>query len=114
MADQVLTKGHVTHVIMGVSIGDITPEIAQRFNLSATRGALVAGILEGSPADRAGLKEGDVITRVDGAQVSGSGDVRRQILPLNVEEWPSGTKDILIQVRPTGIVALTTPKAHKH
>ena len=43
----------------------------------------------------------------------GDRDVRRQILPLNVEEWPSGTKDILIQVRPTGIVALTTPKVHK-
>jgi serine protease Do len=83
VADQVLTKGHVTHVMMGVSIGDITPEIAQRFNLSLTRGALVAGILEGSPADRAGLKDGDVITKVDGVQVSGSGDVRRQIRGKN-------------------------------
>jgi serine protease Do len=79
VADQVLKNGHVTHVMLGVQVGDITPEIAQRFNLSVMRGALVAGVVEGSPADRAGLKEGDVITQVGDAQVAGSGDVRRQI-----------------------------------
>jgi serine protease Do len=79
VADQVLKTGRVTRVMLGVSAGDITPEIAQRFNLSVMRGALVAGVLEGSPADRAGIKEGDVITAIGDASVTGSGDVRRQL-----------------------------------
>ena len=79
VADQIMKTGKVSRVMLGVSIGDITPEIAQRFNLSVTRGALVAGVVEGSPADRAGIKEGDVITQVGDAKIAGSGDVRRQL-----------------------------------
>jgi hypothetical protein len=54
--------------------------------------ALLPGVFEDAPGDR---------------------DPRRQILPLNVEMWPNGTKDILLKVQTTGIVTVTTPKPKK-
>jgi S1-C subfamily serine protease len=48
----------------------LTPQIAERFDLGTTEGVLVLRVEQGSPADRAGIRPGDVITAVDGAAVS--------------------------------------------
>ncbi len=79
ISDQILATGRVKHVMLGVHIGDVTPEIAQRFNLPVSQGAVVADVQEGSPAAQAGLQEGDVVTQIGDAVISSSGDVRRQL-----------------------------------
>jgi serine protease Do len=66
---QLRTDGRVSRGWLGVSIQPITPELAKSFNLSGREGALVASVIEGSPAEQAGLKPGDVIVRYDGKAV---------------------------------------------
>ena len=54
---------------LGVSIQPLTPELAKSFGLTDSKGALVASVQDGSPAERAGVKPGDVIVRYDGKPV---------------------------------------------
>ena len=54
---------------------DLTPQIVQRFNLSATSGALVIDVSSGGPADKAGIKAGDIITAFDGGKVTSVTDL---------------------------------------
>lgn len=58
--------GSVQRAVLGVQIADITSELQQRFNLSSLSGTLIAGVIQGSAADKAGLKPGDIITYVEG------------------------------------------------
>ena len=60
-----MTRGWI-----GVEAQEITPELAESFRLSTTTGALIAGVLKGSPADRAGVKPGDILISIDGRPVS--------------------------------------------
>ncbi|MEW7976752.1 MAG: Do family serine endopeptidase [Candidatus Sedimenticola endophacoides] len=62
--EQILRQGRVVRGWIGISGQDITPELAESFGFTTTEGVLVAGILEGGPADRAGIEPGDVITRI--------------------------------------------------
>ena len=55
---------------LGVSSQTLTPEIAEQFGFSTDRGAIVAQIVPGSPADEAGIRRGDVITAFDGKEIS--------------------------------------------
>src|SRR5262249_29166706 len=72
VVQQLRASGKVTRGWLGVSIQPITPELAKSFNLTETKGALVASVADGSPAAKAGLKPGDVILRYDGKAVEGS------------------------------------------
>jgi len=54
---------------LGVTVQDLTPELAKHFGLADTKGALVAGVLEDSPAQKGGIKEGDVIKRVGDEEI---------------------------------------------
>jgi len=63
------TKGSVTRGYLGVNIQDVTPDLAATLNLKEPKGALVAGVMEGSPAEKAGVKTGDVITGFAGKKV---------------------------------------------
>src|SRR5919106_4083836 len=63
---QLKSKGKVTRGWLGVVIQRVTPEIAEGLGMEKTRGALVATVIEGSPADRAGVKTGDVIIEYNG------------------------------------------------
>lgn len=76
---QILTTGRVRHAVLGVHVTDVTPDLASRFSLPVAQGALVADVLDGSPAQAAGLAEQDVITAVGDTQVNGSGDLRRAL-----------------------------------
>lgn len=69
VADQLLASGWVKHAALGVVPTDITPQIAQRFSLPATAGALIVSVSQGSPAEQAGMKPGDIITTFAGADV---------------------------------------------
>jgi len=61
--------GHVTRGWLGVSIQKVTPDIAATLDVDAHRGALVAGVTPRSPAAKAGLKAGDIVTRWDGKAI---------------------------------------------
>jgi serine protease Do len=73
LAPQLEEHGHVTRGWLGVSIQKLTPELAESVGAEGTRGALVAGVTPGSPAAKAGVKAGDVITRWDGKAVDEPG-----------------------------------------
>ena len=64
---------------LGVELTDLTPELRRHFGATDDRGVLIARIVPDSPAQRAGLRVGDVLTHVNGEPVSGSFDVTRRI-----------------------------------
>ena len=61
--------GHVTRAWLGVTIQELTPDLAKSLNVEPPHGALVAGVASDSPAAASGIKPGDVITRYDGKEV---------------------------------------------
>ena len=67
--EQIIKSGSVTRGWIGVEAQEITPELAESFKLPATEGAIIAGVLRGSPADRAGIRPGDVLVAVGGKPV---------------------------------------------
>ena len=80
--EQLIATGAVTRGWVGVELQEITPELAESFKLGSTAGVLVAGVQRGSPADRAGVKPGDVVLAVDGKQVRDPDSMRNLIVAL--------------------------------
>jgi Do/DeqQ family serine protease len=76
---QLISSGHVRRAKLGVTVQPITADLASSLGLSDVRGALVNQVEPGSPADRAGLKQGDVITEVAGRRVSDGNELRNAI-----------------------------------
>ncbi|MEK6590558.1 MAG: DegQ family serine endoprotease [Nitrospinota bacterium] len=72
-------KGVVTRGWLGVMIQKITPEIAKSFNLTESEGALVGDVVKGGPADKVGLKRGDVIVEFDGKKIKSVEDLPRLV-----------------------------------
>ena len=68
--DQIIRTGAVTRGWIGIEVQEITPELAESFKLPDTQGALIAGVLRGSPADRAGIRPGDILLMVAGKRVT--------------------------------------------
>jgi len=68
--EQIVKSGSVTRGWIGVEVQEITPAVAESFGLPSTRGALIAGVLRGGPADKAGVKPGDVLVEVEGRPVA--------------------------------------------
>jgi serine protease Do len=77
VAPQLQKRGHVIRGLLGVSIQDVTPELAKSFGLKESKGALVAQVVPGGPADKAGFEQGDVIVNFDGRTVGDSKDLPR-------------------------------------
>jgi serine protease DegQ len=67
--EQIISSGTVTRGWIGVEAQEITRELAESFKLRTSDGALIAGVLRGSPAEKAGLKAGDILVGVDGKPV---------------------------------------------
>jgi len=63
--DQLIKNGAVTRGLIGVIIQDITPELAKMFNVKNGKGIIIAQVMKDSPADKAGLKSGDVVLTLD-------------------------------------------------
>src|SRR2546425_2381266 len=85
VVSQLASAGHVTRGWLGVGIQPLTADLAKSFRLSQTDGTLVTSVSAGSPAAKAGLKQGDVIVEYDGRPVGRAGD-----LPRAVAETPVG------------------------
>lgn len=71
---------------LGVSIQDITSDLAEEFGVKDLKGALVSGVMKGSPADKAGIRQGDVILRYNDRDVEDTGHLRNM-----VSQTPIGT-----------------------
>ena len=67
--EQIIKTGSVTRGWIGVEAQEITPELAESFKLPASEGAIIAGVMRGSPADRAGIRPGDVLLSIGGKAV---------------------------------------------
>jgi serine protease Do len=84
---QLRGKGKVTRGYLGVLIQRVTPEIAESLGIDKARGALVANVSKDGPAEKAGVKVGDVIVEFDGKEIKESGD-----LPIVVARTPVDRK----------------------
>ncbi|MBI5785032.1 MAG: Do family serine endopeptidase [Rhodocyclales bacterium] len=67
--EQIIKSGSVTRGWIGVEVQEITPELAESFRMPNADGALIAGVMRGSPADKAGIRPGDVLLAIDGKRV---------------------------------------------
>ncbi len=86
--DSIIKNGKVIRGWLGVSTQALTPELAQTFKIKEQQtGALVSGVIANSPADKAGLKRGDLIIAVDGKPVADPVSLRNMVASL-----PPGTK----------------------
>jgi serine protease Do len=75
VADQLRSKGKVSRGWLGVLIQDVTRELAESFGMAMPQGALVAKVLDDSPASRAGFEVGDIVLSFDGHEVDRSSDL---------------------------------------
>jgi len=80
--ESIITTGQVVRGWIGVEPQDITPELADSFGLTIKTGAIIAGVLKGGPADKAGMKPGDILTAVEGKPVTDTLDMLNLIAQL--------------------------------
>lgn len=81
--DSIIKNGQVVRGYIGVEPQDITPELAESFGLKKTNGAIIAGVLKGGPADKAGMQPGDILVSVEGKTVTDMADMLNQIAQLS-------------------------------
>jgi serine protease Do len=79
IASELITHGKVERGWLGVSIQDLTHELAGSFGLKSTKGALIADVSKNGPADKAGLKRGDVIIAFGGKEIHDAGILRNEV-----------------------------------
>jgi serine protease Do/serine protease DegQ len=84
--DQLVKYGEVKRGILGVNIQTVTPDLADKLGVPELTGAFVQQVVEGSAADKAGIKAGDVITTVNGQAVHSSSDLRNRIGLMRIGE----------------------------
>ncbi len=111
VVESLIKNGVVHHGYLGVGLNDVTPDNAHFFNLPGNSGALIASVTPDSPASRAGLKQGDVVTGVDGRSVETGSD-----LQVIVSEDAPGSKiqlDVMRNGHPEK-VDLTVGEYHKN
>jgi Do/DeqQ family serine protease len=92
IADQLIANGKVEHTYLGIQMVTLNPEVKQEINgnsnsglsVSADEGILIAKVMPGSPADRAGLRAGDVVRSIDGTVVSDSAELQQLVASKQV------------------------------
>jgi serine protease Do len=113
LADQLIATGKVVHPFLGIEMVTLNPEVIKElqnkvdlsFRVAVTEGAMISGVLAQSPAERAGVKEGDVVVRVGTIPVKTAQDVQDQVAqspigqPLAVA-INRGGQGMVLQVKP--------------
>jgi serine protease Do len=82
--DSIIRTGKVERAFLGTELQDLNPQLVKQFNLSTSNGVLVTNVSENSPAEKAGLKSGDVITDVNGSRVNSASQLVAQIASLRI------------------------------
>lgn len=100
--DQLVKTGKVVRGYIGAGVQDITPDLAKAFKLPQASGAAIASVEPDSPAEKGGLKAGDVVTAINGEPISDG-----RALRLRVSRTPPGTPIKLTVQRPEGPTTLT-------
>ncbi len=80
--EQIVSQGNVTRGWIGIEAQDITPELAESFKLQAAEGALIAGVLKNSPAEKAGLHAGDILLTIDNKPIADTSNMLNLIAAL--------------------------------
>jgi serine protease Do len=103
--DQLAANGRVVRGRLGVAIQEMNQPLANSFGMKAATGALVSSVEKDSPAERAGLKAGDVVLKLDGNPVERSGELARRIAEMKpgtkaaLELWrDGGSKEVAVTV----------------
>jgi serine protease Do len=81
---ELIKSGKVVRPWVGIGLQDITSDLMKFFNLKEKEGALISQVYGGSPAEKTGLKVGDVVIEVDGVKITNSQDVVREVLKKKV------------------------------
>ena len=84
--NQIVRHGEVRRGRLGIEMVDLTPELAKKFGVTSLDGAVIAGVQPGSPAERAGLREGDVITALGGRPIRNAAELRARLGLTSVGE----------------------------
>jgi len=103
MAGQVLATGRYVRPFLGIQFSDVDADLASQFRLPVRQGVLITDVLRGSPAATGGLREQDIITRVNDTPVAMGGDLRRVLrgmkpgdtARLTVVRPPNGSRETL-------------------
>jgi serine protease Do len=82
--ESILSKGRMLRPYLGVTMQDITPQLAREFGLNDTNGALIADVFQNSPAARAGLQSGDVVKAFNGTKVANIKELGKAIAGMEV------------------------------
>jgi len=81
---ELIAKGKVIRPWVGIGLQDLSPDLMKSFDLKEKEGALISQVFEGSPAEKAGLKGGDVIVEIDGKKIKNSQDVVHEVLKREI------------------------------
>jgi serine protease DegQ len=81
--EQIMESGQVTRGWIGVGVQDMTKELSESFKLPEIRGALITEVFRGTPADKAGIKLGDILVAVEGKPVTDSSTMLNLVAALN-------------------------------
>ncbi len=78
--DQLIKSGKVSRGYIGVTLQDLTPDLAKQFGIHGTAGAIVGNVTPDAPGAKAGLKSGDIITAIDGKKVQNSDELTMDVI----------------------------------
>ena len=84
--EAIIKSGHVVRGWIGVEAQDITADLADSFGLAQRNGAIIAGVVRNGPADRAGIKPGDILLNVKGQAVADTNHMLNVIAQLRPGE----------------------------
>jgi len=90
--EQLRTKGKVTRAQLGVTVQGVTPEMAENLGLKQANGAIVSNVAEGSAAEKAGIKRGDIIKSFNGVAVHDTNTLRNRV----ADAGPGSSADVVI------------------